>query len=72
MKERASLGEETLKVLRLSKEFVQCNDGAHNLIVSPEIGNPICDAYNPFKTRKTNKQLAAAQLAAKKKEEEEL
>ena len=67
MKERASLGEETLKVLRLSKEFVRCNDGAHNLIESPEIGNPICDAYNPFKTRKTNKQLELLNLLLRRR-----
>ena len=70
-KERASLGQETLKALRLSKEFVWCNDGGRKLIVSPEMGNSICDAYNPYKTRKKNEELAAARLAAKKKEEEE-
>ena len=70
-KERASLGEEALKALRLSKKFVRHYDGAHKVIVSPELCNSISDAYKLYKTRKRDQYLAAAQLAAKKNEEEE-
>ena len=68
---KASLGEEALKAFRLSKKFFRHNDGAHKVIVSSELRNSISDAYRLYKTRKRHQYLAAAQLAAKKNEEEE-
>lgn len=51
---------------------MQRSDGAQKVIVSPEMRNSIRDAYDTYKIEKTNEKLPAAQLAAKKKEEEEL
>lgn len=70
-KEMASLGEENLKAFTLSKEFVRLNNGAHKMIVTPEMRNSILDAYNRRKTRRRDEELAPATLDTKKKEEKE-
>ena len=49
---------------------MQRSDGAQKVIVSPEMRNSIRDAYDTYKIEKMNEKLPAAQLAAKKKEEE--
>lgn len=67
----ASLGEENLKAFTLSKEFVRLNNWAHKMIVTPEMGNSILDAYNRRKTRRRDEELAPATLDTKKKEQKE-
>lgn len=49
-------------------EFVPTNDGAHKVIVSPEMRNSVCDAYHIYQARKKNEELAAAELAPKKED----
>ena len=70
-KERSLLGDETLKALRLTKEYVRRNGGAHQVVVTQEMRSSVRDAYSAYVARKKEEEKAALDLAAKKGAAEE-